>query len=87
MSNNSAWEPEGITPGQPAHSEEWETQRHKLFDIIHRVIDLGFSLAEVKEAALNWNQSKKKPFADWDVLGMCRWAWRKWAHEDSNISN
>jgi len=24
MSNNSAWEPEGITPGQPAHSEEWK---------------------------------------------------------------
>ena len=80
--NNSAWKQEGMIPGQPAHDPEWERQRHKLFGIIHKLIDVGCSLAEVKEAALAVNKNLPKPFTDGDVLRMCGWGWRKWGHEE-----
>jgi hypothetical protein len=85
-SNNSAWLTEGISPGKPAGDPEWEKQRHKLFEIIHKFIDAGCSLPEVKEGALAWNKNQVKPFPDWDVISMCNWGWRKWAHGQSSTT-
>jgi hypothetical protein len=72
--NNSAWQQEGMIPGQPAHDPAWEQRRHKLLEIIHKLINVGLSPAEVKECALVVNKNHPKPFADWDVISMCNWA-------------
>jgi DNA-binding transcriptional MerR regulator len=82
---NNLWQTEGMIPGKKHQGDEWERQRIKLFNIIHRVIDIGFSIDEVKEIALDWNRNQKNPFPDWDVIGMCKWAWRKWAQNQSSI--
>ena len=58
------------------------TMRHKLFGIIHKLIDVGCSQADVKEAALAMNRNLSKPFTDGDALGMCVGGWRKWGHEE-----
>ncbi len=86
VNNNSTWQQEGMIPGQPAHDTEWERQRQKLLNFIHRLIDLGCSLTEVKDAALTWNGNQAEPFTDTDVSGVCRWAWDKWGHEEPTTS-
>jgi len=81
---NSPWETEGISPGQPARDPAWEDQRHRLINITHQAIDNGFTLAETKQFSLDWNRAQKQPFPDWDVLGVDRWCWRKFAQGQSS---
>ena len=76
-SNNSAWLPEGISPGKPARDPEWEQRRHKLLDIIHKLINAELLPAEVKECALAVNRNLPEPFTDSDVNSMCGWSERK----------
>jgi len=73
VESKKEWPPtEGMISEQPVHNPASEEQCSKLLGIIHKLIDINFSLSEIEECCLGYNSNQPKPLADADVLDMCK---------------